>query len=181
MTEREAILTLLPDPTKSTPPKPFVRPLPSEHDLWAIFELRLTELGGQIFGPSQLELLFGRNLTADEDAQPHLSHLLQNETDDVWSADFGITLATCAVAETGTILIENAPGRNRLTSLAPPTHVCIVRSDQVVRSLDEAIAKIEDRTAVFITGPSRTADIAGTLIRGVHGPKELWVIRLPET
>jgi thioredoxin reductase (NADPH) len=58
------------------------------------------------------------------------------------------------------------------------THIAIIRSSQIVGSLEQALQKREVRNAsaiVLLTGPSRTADIEMTLTIGVHGPTELHV------
>jgi L-lactate dehydrogenase complex protein LldG len=90
----------------------------------------------------------------------------------------GITGCTCAIAETGTLMLTSAPGQPLGTSLLPEIHVVIVHRSQVVASLEQALQMKEVRDAgamVLITGPSRTADIEMTLTIGVHGPKELCV------
>ena len=91
-------------------------------------------------------------------------------------------LTTCevAVASTGTIFLahEGTQGRRVLT-LLPDHHVCLVRRDQVVGTVPEAIRRMGDKMArpvTTISGPSATSDIEMTRIRGVHGPRRLTVV-----
>jgi L-lactate dehydrogenase complex protein LldG len=124
------------------------------------------------------EVEFIGTVFADDDAWNALPADLRSSlsrADDVWTADSGLTLVDRAVAETGSLVLSAGGGRARLASLAPPRHVALVREDQIVSSLDEALAGLTGRTSVLISGPSRTADIAGILVRGIHGPKELIV------
>jgi len=100
---------------------------------------------------------------------------------DLFQFDIGITSAQAAIAETGTLVLEQARERNRLVSLLPPVHIAIVNAGDICATMSEAItrARKESDTSsaiTFITGPSRTADIELTLTIGVHGPKELYVI-----
>ena len=93
----------------------------------------------------------------------------------------GITGALSAIAETGTLVIPSGKGQSLSASLLAEFHIAIIRSSQIVWSLDEALQKEEVRNAsaiVLVTGPSRTADIEMTLTIGVHGPKELHVFIL---
>lgn len=93
-----------------------------------------------------------------------------------------------AIAESGTLVLRHGPGRPRLASLLAPAHVAVVRADQLVRGLGDALARLraesgaelftETSNLTFITGPSRTADIEMTLSLGIHGPPELHVIIL---
>lgn len=119
-----------------------------------------------------LEDLPNKTAFLDPDLPPHP---ILETTEDVWQADMGITLADFAIAETGSIVLSAGNNRARLASLTPPTHIVLVK--EIVATLEEAFARITDRTSVIITGTSRTADIEGVLVRGVHGPKELIVIR----
>lgn len=152
---------------------------------WDAFTARLAELGGRVIwpeggpiGPMILRTLddFGipaRNAFVDDD----VSEVIQlASTADIWTADVGITMADLAVAETGSLLLSAGPGRARMASLAPPTHVAVVHEDRLVATLEDALAHRLARTSVLIAGPSRTADIEGVLVRGVHGPKELIVV-----
>ncbi len=91
-----------------------------------------------------------------------------------------ITTSEIAVASTGTILLKHggAQGRRAIT-LLPDHHLCIVRRDQVVELLPEALAVLDPLSTAPITtisGPSATSDIEMTRIRGVHGPRRLSVI-----
>lgn len=95
----------------------------------------------------------------------------------------GITGALAGVAESGTLLLGGEPrGPWQWASLLPPLHVALVREEQICASLDEAFRVLHESLQggreefVWITGPSRTADIAITLLLGMHGPKELHVV-----
>jgi L-lactate dehydrogenase complex protein LldG len=89
-----------------------------------------------------------------------------------------ITTCTVAIAQSGTIILDGRPGMGRrILSLVPDYHLCVVRADQLVGSLPEAIAKLEPtRPLTFISGPSATVDIEMVRVRGVHGPRRLEVI-----
>ncbi len=85
--------------------------------------------------------------------------------------DFGITAAVGAVAETGTLILSDGGTSSRLAALAPWVHVAVVRPDQIHSDISAALAALpDDPNIVWVTGPSKTADVEGILIEGVHGP-----------
>ncbi|WP_437901745.1 LUD domain-containing protein [Sorangium sp. So ce124] len=87
--------------------------------------------------------------------------------------DFGITRAAGAIAETGTVILDDATTSTRLSALAPWIHVAIVRRADIHRSLCAEISALGgDPYVVRCTGPSKTTDVEGILIQGVHGPGE---------
>jgi L-lactate dehydrogenase complex protein LldG len=93
-------------------------------------------------------------------------------------ADGVITTCTLAIAQSGTIVLDGGPGMGRrILSLVPDYHLCVVRTDQLVGSLPEAIGKLDPtRPLTFISGPSATVDIEMVRVRGVHGPRRLEVV-----
>ncbi len=93
----------------------------------------------------------------------------------------GLTSAMGALSDTGSLIVQCGIGRSRLASLLPPVHIAVLKKEQLVPSMAHFIqtnpnAAKETSNLVFITGPSRTADIEQTLTLGVHGPKELHII-----
>jgi len=91
-----------------------------------------------------------------------------------------LTAATVAVAESGSIVLQHGPaeGRRALT-LLPDYHLCVLFEHQVVETLPECFERLKEsatRPTTFISGPSATADIEMTRIKGVHGPRFLDVI-----
>jgi L-lactate dehydrogenase complex protein LldG len=91
-----------------------------------------------------------------------------------------MTGATVAIAETGTVVLQNVAGQGRrAATLVPDYHLCVVRVEDVVETVAEAMARLAATaglTTTFFSGPSATADIEMTRIKGVHGPRFLDVI-----
>ena len=93
------------------------------------------------------------------------------DRDAVDEFDFGITRASGAIAESGTLILNDHDTSNRLAALAPWVHVAVLREADLLRTIPEAIARLGPcPNTVWVTGPSKTADIEGILIEGVHGP-----------
>lgn len=90
--------------------------------------------------------------------------------------DLGITEADFLLPETGTLVLRSSAERPRGVSLLPRVHLAIVRPEMLRADMHQVFAEAKDHHyLVFITGPSRTADIELTVTLGVHGPKNLYV------
>jgi L-lactate dehydrogenase complex protein LldG len=96
----------------------------------------------------------------------------------------GLTGAQGGLADTGTLALVSGPGRGRLASLLTPVHIALLPTGKLYPALPAFLAAnptaaTDGSNLVFITGPSRTADIELTLSMGVHGPKEIHVLIFP--
>ena len=98
----------------------------------------------------------------------------------------GITGTLGGLADTGSIIVASGRHRSRAASLLPETHIALLSADRLYATMQAffAASSAQELTEnssnlVFITGPSRTADIEMIITRGVHGPKRLCVVLLP--
>ncbi|MEO7098212.1 MAG: LUD domain-containing protein [Luteolibacter sp.] len=86
---------------------------------------------------------------------------------------FGVTRATGAIAESGSVILDDERTSHRLAALSPWVHVAVVERSEIHRTIPDAIAAFgESPNIIWATGPSKTADVEGILIEGVHGPGE---------
>ena len=98
-------------------------------------------------------------------------------------AAVGITGALAGLADTGSVALASGPGRGRIASLLPPVHIALLPVARLYPGMAAFLADHPDLTRqasslVFVTGPSRTADIEQVLTLGVHGPREIHVLLL---
>jgi L-lactate dehydrogenase complex protein LldG len=172
MDDRDQILKALGD-GKSTPPPTRMPEFVSQGgDAAESFLASFEALAGRIV--TDLSEFSGRSQWVDAD----FGYGLVSNAASVWDAEVGYARALAAVVETGSLLFASGPAGARLTTLAPPISIVALRRSTIVRSLSEALdiaSEIPTANLVLVTGPSRTADIEGILVRGVHGPGELYV------
>ncbi len=96
--------------------------------------------------------------------------------------DGALTGCATAIAETGTFVLDGGAGQGRRAlTLVPDLHICVVREDQVVGLVPEAVGELEEavragRPLTFVSGPSATSDIELDRVEGVHGPRVLHVV-----
>jgi L-lactate dehydrogenase complex protein LldG len=153
-------------------------------DAWALFQERLRLVNGIPFeGASALIEWLDKNGWTRGYCDPALWPQLQaafpanftietvfdrTRVDDY---QFGITRAAGAVAETGTLVLTDAATSSRLAALAPWVHIAVLQRSQIHIDLQSAVTNLaNDPNIIFCTGPSKTADVEGILIEGVHGP-----------
>lgn len=96
-------------------------------------------------------------------------------------AALGVSMARGAVAETGSLLMDARDGRR--SQLLVPTHVVLVRAEDVFLTLRAALAvlRADLPSAVGLhSGPSKSADIGQIMVRGVHGPGRVVAVVIGE-
>jgi L-lactate dehydrogenase complex protein LldF len=101
---------------------------------------------------------------------------------DLDALDGALTACAVAIAETGTFVLDGGAGQGRRAlSLVPDLHICVVRAEQVMGLVPEAVERLEPavregRPLTFVSGPSATSDIELSRVEGVHGPRILHVL-----
>jgi L-lactate dehydrogenase complex protein LldG len=121
--------------------------------------------------PAGIDPAWTGGLTVRDD-NPRLSTLELDQIDAV------VTTCALAVAETGTIILDHAAGQGRRAlTLVPDHHLVVVRTDQLVASVPDAVAALPPGAVqTWVSGPSATSDIELNRVEGVHGPRRLDVV-----
>lgn len=100
-----------------------------------------------------------------------------------------LSRAVTAAAETGTLILTSGSDNPSTLNFLPETHLIVLFARDLCGSYEEAWDRLRSlygrgvlpRTVNFVSGPSATADIEQTLVRGAHGPKKLAVFLIMES
>lgn len=153
-------------------------------DRWSLFAERFTAVNGRpINGVAELVSYLSANSALHGYCDPRLWPLLQSDFPAQFTVEtefdrtrvddyqFGITSSLGAIAETGTVILSDSTSSRRLGALAPWIHIALVSRENIFLDLPAAVAAMPaDPNIIWVTGPSKTADVEGILIEGVHGP-----------
>ncbi|HHW4604329.1 TPA: LutC/YkgG family protein [Campylobacter coli] len=107
---------------------------------------------------------------------------IENLRSEVFHSDFSIIHARAGVSSHGVALIPSSKTQPRMLSLAPKLCIVLLKKENVVKSLSEALNLVKKENEIlptnilFIAGPSRTADIELITVFGVHGPQIAHII-----
>ncbi|MEX1016085.1 MAG: lactate utilization protein, partial [Phycisphaeraceae bacterium] len=154
--------------------------VPRLRELLGQLEARRVGVAGGAVG-ERLELELDAALQADGIRQADWDALPNMGSQ--YDLDAGITDVHAAIAETGTLVCCAGPQSSRGLSLVPPAHIALVRTSDIVPDMIDYWARLKGMpntelpsSQVFITGPSKTADIEGELVTGVHGPAAVHIL-----
>lgn len=84
-----------------------------------------------------------------------------------------------AVAENGAIWLDDSNFPNRLVPFIAQRLIIKLDSSQIIEDMHTAYSRVNLKDSgfgIFISGPSKTADIEQSLVYGAHGAKSLLVI-----
>jgi L-lactate dehydrogenase complex protein LldG len=204
MTAREQILADIRRST--TPPAPYAperlyrnTSTLTPHQLSELLEDRLRDYDAGVYhaNPAELPTLIARILAERHKTQlavpsgfpvewlpqgPTFTTDSRTGITEIDACEGVLTTATLAIALTGTIVLQDAAGQGRrAVTLLPDYHLCIVNTADIVETVPEAMALLAPTARLattFFSGPSATADIEMTRIKGVHGPRFVDVILL---
>lgn len=188
--------TPMPHPTAHIPEYFFN---PAQESLVPLFERKFTGLLGKFFLFESISALREQLLHLIKENKwvnvsctaGGIDQLLTDDlspfsfTGNLYNSDVAITDCIYLVARTGTIVLGSNQPSGRALPVYAPIHIVIANAQQIVFDLKDSIEKIISQgseslpsTIVFASGPSRTGDIEKTLVVGVHGPREVYVLML---
>ena len=102
-----------------------------------------------------------------------------DDAHDLKDIDLAVVRGNFAVAENGAIWMKNEKNRHRALYFIAQNIVIVIDEKELLNNMHEAYEKISFENTgygVFISGPSKTADIEQSLVIGAHGPKSGYVI-----
>ncbi len=181
---------------------PDIYTVPEEDSLELLFAKNFATLGGSFifcekkedFAAQLAPLIVEKNwnnlFTVDKEIQDMLKadniHYLSEEKDFL-DANIGITFCECLVARTGTIMVSSKQKSGRRLPVYANVHITVAYTSQLVYNLKDAFKLVKKKydgipsQLTAVTGPSQTADIEKTLVKGAHGPKEIFLFLIDDT
>ena len=102
-----------------------------------------------------------------------------DDAHDLKNIDLAVVKGNFAVAENGAIWMKNENNRHRALYFIAQNIIIVIEENELLNNMHEAYERIDFEDAgygVFISGPSKTADIEQSLVIGAHGPKSGYVI-----
>ncbi len=175
------------EPLNDQEKSPAAPPPQSDINRVAQFIEEFTRVNGQVIRTTKTDItgrvmgfLRSRNLdrihlepnVLDEDALRKAGINVSHEVDA--AIHVGVTKAICGLADTGSVLEADGAGGKLFASLLPEIHLAVLHESDILPSLENALHLTREfKSAVFITGPSRTGDIEMSHTIGVHGPGEI--------
>lgn len=109
------------------------------------------------------------NFDAQEQNDPHL----------LKDIDLAVVKGEFAIAENGAVWLNDNSNRHRSLYFIAQNIVIVVKKENIVNNMHDAYKEIgfnDSKYGVFVSGPSKTADIEQSLVIGAHGPKSGYVI-----
>lgn len=196
---RKALVATTPLPFPGSEGNSGLYPAPSEA-LELVFAEQFSSLQGRFLFCADLQecadslqqLVAVRKWTKIYCVEPALKAALEHMglrtfQDDLATCEVAITGCEYLVARTGTMVLSSAAAQGRTASVYAPIHICIAHTNQLVYDTKDALQSLKEKYGhqlpsfiTFATGPSRTADIEKTLVVGIHGPGEVFVVLTDE-
>lgn len=180
--------------------QPVLKPIEDSIDLY--FAQELSALGGKfIFCETEQEmagfvnqLIINENIgpvfCKNKEYQKFLSEAgveFLSDDKDLNQCKSGLTECEFLVARFGSVMMSSALSSGRKLYSWPEVHLVVAYASQLVPELKDAIIGMRERyngvlpsMISLVSGPSRTADIEKTLVKGVHGPREIFVFYIDD-
>lgn len=188
LTRIRSALRRQPGQVAEEPPLPLCPPEEDRQVLARRFVAEHERVGGKVYVVpdwAEAKVVVGRLVseagascyarTREDFLDPVLEGLALPEAATAAEAEVGVSGAAFGLAETGTVVLNSDFGR--LATLLPMTHVVLLPAGRLVSGLHEVLKTDMLPSAwMLATGPSRSADIEGALVTGVHGPGRVFVV-----
>ena len=175
MNARNAILSRLKD--RNRPPKPFgpsINPIAPE-DLKAAFVESLEAAGGRVISVETVRLWDRESVQGYFDDVKNVIDARKGvdaSVEEMAACDLAIVEGEFGVAENGAVYIDPQGRYPRALLTLAKNLAVILPSKDIVPTMPEAYERIDLNAtdyALFMAGPSKTADIEQSLVIGAHG------------
>jgi L-lactate dehydrogenase complex protein LldG len=160
---------------------------------WQQFQTLLESVGGRFVRLADEQDIFSALATLPEYAQtarvvsqiPSVTGNVDLEAVDdpheLETVEWAVLPGEFAVAETGAIWVSDQQVRQRAIYFIVQHLALVVSAGQIVHNMHDGYARAAlgaSSLGLFISGPSKTADIEQSLVIGAHGPRSLTVFCL---